>query len=302
MSKNKLFANLKKITPLYLILFLFLFFYVFVLCIPLLWAATSSVKTASQFRVDPIGFFPNAPFAKWGWNNYVNVMQAFNLKVSSGAGFKTVYLPEMVWNTILFAVGALVISLTSEYIVAYAVTRFRYKFNKVIYTTVIVTMIIPIVGTLPAQMTLMQNLGLLNSVFGVWIRSISFGGTTFLILYAALLCVPYEYTEAGYMDGASELRIMVQIIFPMVRNILFILGLQSFIGLWNDYQTPLLYMPSYPTFAYGLFKFNDNANTLVASVPSKLAGCMLIMFPILVVFFVFRKKMMGGLNMGGLKG
>jgi ABC-type glycerol-3-phosphate transport system permease component len=270
--------------------------------VPLWWGLATSLKTTAQFSRDVLGFFPKGGIAKWGWSNYTVFYSNFQVTVPRGAGFKRVNLPEMVMYSLIYSLGTILVSMSTQFIMAYAVARFNFKMNKVIYTIVIVTMVLPLVGTLPAQLELNRVLGLYNNIPGIFIRAIGFGGAAFLILYASLKSIPMAFSEAAYIDGASEFMVMLRVILPLNLNIIFILSLQDFIGLWNDYQTPLLYIRSYPTFAYGLFKFNNSAVTEVASVPVKLSVCMILIAPILVIFGVFHKKLMGGLNMGGLKG
>ena len=78
--------------------------------------------------------------------------------------------------------------------------------------------------------------------------------------------------------------------------------LLSFIGFWNDYQTPLLYFPSKPTLSYGLYRFTtDTTSVAGTSTPLALATCFLLMIPILVVFLFTSEKLIGNVSMGGLK-
>ena len=70
---------------------------------------------------------------------------------------------------------------------------------------------------------------------------------------------------------------------------------------WNDFQTPLLYLPTYPTLAYWLYRFTENTKVELSFVPVKAAGAMLLVVPIFILFAAFNKKMMGNLSLGGLK-
>ena len=113
--------------------------------------------------------------------------------------------------------------------------------------------------------------------------------------------IPKDFADAAYIDGASEWQVLFRIMMPMARNTLFTVILLNFIGYWNDYQTPLLYIPSYPTMAYGLYLFSNDTTNALSTVPMKITGCMIMMLPILVLFLFFHKRLIGNLSMGGLK-
>ena len=89
---------------------------------------------------------------------------------------------------------------------------------------------------------------------------------------------------------------------PMVRTTILALFILGFIGSWNDYQTPMVYLPSMPTIAYGLFRFRYSSDSLVSAIPMQITGCVVVMIPIMILFIVFRNKIMGNLALGGIKG
>ena len=129
----------------------------------------------------------------------------------------------------------------------------------------------------------------------------NFLGSYYLVFHAMFANVPKDFADAAYIDGAGEWRVMMQIMIPMVKNTFFVIVLLYFIGYWNDYQTPMLYIPSYPTMANGLYQFSQSTDNALATVPMKLTGCMIMFLPILVLFLIFRNKMLGNISMGGLK-
>ena len=110
-----------------------------------------------------------------------------------------------------------------------------------------------------------------------------------------------SYEEAAKIDGAGNFTLMVRIMFPLVASTYFTVLLLNFITFWNDYQIPLIYIRTRPTVAYGLFLFNLAGGGSVNTTPMKLAGSFLVMLPILIVFLVFQKRLMGNIHMGGLK-
>ena len=104
------------------------------------------------------------------------------------------------------------------------------------------------------------------------------------------------------IDGASNWKIMTSITLPLVRNTFFTVMLITFISFWNDYQTPLIYLPSYPTVALGMYHMGSTTENGLSTVPMRMTGAMLMLVPILILFSLLHKKLMGNLTMGGIKG
>ena len=105
------------------------------------------------------------------------------------------------------------------------------------------------------------------------------------------------------IEGAGHFRIMTTIMFPLTATIFGVLFLQKFIELWNNYMTPVTYLPSYPTLSYAAYQFQFAADSPeVAVTPVQLAGLLSLALPVFVLFLIFRNKLMGSLTMGGLKG
>ena len=103
------------------------------------------------------------------------------------------------------------------------------------------------------------------------------------------------------MDGAGHLTVLLKIMFPMTVTIFGVLFLTNIITLWADYQTPMVFLPSHPTLAYGVFSFQNSVEA-GSSVPIKIASLIAVAIPMFVLFMIFKEKMMGSLTMGGLKG
>lgn len=275
------------------LLFIALILYVISLIVPVAWSVLTSLKTRGNFVEDVFGL-PR----EWMFSNYKAVFGEFYVKV----GNKIVDIPVMVVNSLLYSVGGAFCMTIVPCVTAYAVAKYgHYAVSKILYTVVIVCMILPIVGSLPSELNLVRSLNLYDTFFGIWLMKAHFLGMYFLVFHAAFLSLPKEFSEAAYVDGASNLRVLIQISLPLVRNTFFTVMLLHFISLWNDYQTPMLYIPSYPTLAYGMYQFEFNSNNMLSSVPMKLAGCMIVMLPVLIIFLIFHERLIGNISMGGVK-
>ena len=130
-------------------------------------------------------------------------------------------------------------------------------------------------------------------------------GIHFLVFYDTFSSLPDAYMEAAEIDGASEFSVLSRIMIPLAKNIFATIFLLRLIGLWNDYQTPLVYIPDEPVLAYGLWKFFTNPGNgpvRFSSMPHKIAGCMIVFLPIFAVFLALHKRLIGNVSMGGIKG
>ena len=123
----------------------------------------------------------------------------------------------------------------------------------------------------------------------------------FLIFYGVFKALPKDFSEAAYVDGASNLMVMLKIILPLVRNTFFTIMLIKFIDFWNDYYMTMSFMPNIKTLAFGLYEYSQSYKPAISSAPMKLAGCCILAVPILVLFFCFHNKIMGNVSMGGIK-
>ena len=181
------------------------------------------------------------------------------------------------------------------------VSRFNFRIGKVIYGAVIVTMMLPIVGSAPSEISITQALGIYDTFIGAWIQKASFIGLYFLIFYDSFRFIPKDYVEAATLDGAGEFTIFFKIMLPLVKNTFVMVFLLLFIEYWNDYQTPLLYLPTHPTVMYATQQLSQKGESGYGT-PMKMASCIVVAIPLIVLFSVFSDKIMGDLTVGGVKG
>jgi ABC-type glycerol-3-phosphate transport system permease component len=267
---------------------------------PLLWGLSTALKDHSEFIENVVGLPKGAPW-NWKWSNFINVVDGFFCQITTEEGRFYVRFPAMFINTMVYAIGSAIIQTIVPCIVGYMTAKFDYKFSRLINTMVIVLMVLPIVGSAPSELQILKSLGLFDTMIGNFIQKFNFLGMYYLIFYAAFKNMPNDFMEAGYVDGASEFRVMVQIALPMVATVMGTVVLIKFIEFWNDYQTPLLYLPSYATLARGLFNLSQLKQGDFATVPFRTAGCMLFAIPVFVLFIIFKEKLMGNISMGGVK-
>ena len=285
---------------------------------PLFWGVITSLKYRTDFGAptNNVLGFPSlelsAEALKFG--NYKSVLQLINYrrnvtyismfgKVRHGvnAGIGT-----MLVNTVLYAgVGALIKALVPA-IVAHTCVKYQFRFSEVVYNISLLVLIVPIVGAYPAELTFLRKVGLYDTIYGSWIQSFSFVGTYYFVFCAFYRGLSNTYDEAAELDGASQIRILISIVLPLSAKMISTVWLIQFITLWNDYNTPMMYLPTIPTISYAIYNIaygggSGEANKVLQHVPAQVAACMLLAMPILLIFIVLKDKIMGSVTMGGLK-
>lgn len=282
-----------KISVFSAVCFLFLLAYSFVLVYPFLWGICTSFKSITDFTKNPIGL-PET----WIFSNYVTAFEYFYVQLGPR---EFVYIEEMALYSILYAGGCAFVQTLSACVVAYATAKFNFRFSKIVYSVVLVTLVLPIVGSLPSEIQMTVRLGIYDTMLGAWILKANFLGMYYLVFYASFRGISPSFSEAAKIDGASNRKILTSIMLPLVKGTFFTIMLINFVAYWNDYQTPLVYIPSYPTLAYGLYRYNFSTLPEISDTPMKLAGCMIVFIPIFIVFVCFQKQLIGNISMGGVK-
>ena len=184
--------------------------------------------------------------------------------------------------------------------VSYVVAKYRYAFCEFLYAFVVIAMALPLVGNVPAMVIFLNRLNLFDTIPGMLIMSFTFLDMYFLIFHGAFRGISEEYRDAARIDGASEWMIFFKIMLPLVSPIMYTVFLINFIERWNNYQFANVYMPTHPTLAFSVLHVMTRV-AITDTVPLKLASSMILALPILILFIIFRNKIMGNMTMGGVK-
>lgn len=256
----------------------------------------NSLKTVDDYDyLNPFGL-PHAAEGGWQFVNYVKVFSEFTVTT---VGAKEVGLIEMFFNSILYAGLMSFFCVATQVITAYAVAKYDFKGKNIIYAVAIIVMILPIIGSLASEVQIADAFGFRNSVLGVCLMRCKYTGIYFLVFYATFKSLSWSYAEAAQIDGASHFGTFFRIMLPLIKGTIFAVFILLFIEHWNDYYTPLVFLPEKPTLSYGLFTFQDDN---AGSIPLQFSACLLASLPILLVFIAFKDKIMGNVTMGGIKG
>ena len=304
-SKNEI-SLLSVVLAIILVLYSALFLYL------IFWAIITAFKTNDDFTILqnylglPKDFMTEKLLAPWDWKweNFTTIMKFFEVKGVYREGREvTIPFDMQVLYTVLYAGGCAFIGALCPCLVAYATSKFKTGFNYIIDVIVIVTMVIPIVGSQVSMISLLNSLDIYDTFLGLYLQKFNFANMHYLMFAAVFKGVSKEYYEAATIDGASELKILIKIALPLVATSFGLIFLLMFIGFWNDYQTLILYAPSHPSIAYGLFRVmtDPTGASERGSTPVQMAGCILIVIPVFTLFIIFRNKLMGNLTIGGVK-
>lgn len=279
-------------------LFVLLVVYTLVLFIPVIWSVYASFADSDTFGdvFDPQ--YPNLwNTLSLSFDNFRFAWEELTITVKN----ETFDAIGLLGNSVLYSLTSALAFTICPVIVAYVTSRFKYGFSKVLYAFVVVTMSFPIVGAMASEIQMLHNLGVFDTIISMIILRFNFLSIYFLILHAQFSSIAQDYSEAAKVDGASNLRIMLQVVIPQSLNTIVTVFILSFITYWNDYQIPMLYLPSYPTAAYGIYDFIYNPNSLKTTIPHQMAVTVLLTLPIVIVFIIFNKRLRVSVAMGGIK-
>ncbi|MFJ4680981.1 MULTISPECIES: carbohydrate ABC transporter permease [unclassified Kitasatospora] len=226
----------------------------------------------------------------WQWSNY--------RKVWDTPGFLTWWR-----NTLLYAGVGTVLTVLSSLPVAYALARFRFRGRNLALMAVVAMMMLPPqVTVIPMYLFWAKQLHLTGTLWPL-IVPMAFGDAfTVFLLRQFLLTIPKEYVEAARIDGCGELRTLLRVVLPMARPAIAAVALFQFFSCWNDYFGPQVYASENPgawTLSYGLESFKGAHHT---NWNLTMAATLLVMAPVIVLFFFAQRAFVEGVTLTGVKG
>ena len=212
------------------------------------------------------------------------------------------YFPDMLVNTLIYVFGCALVSSFIPALTAYLTAKYKYKVSGIIFVAYTLMMCMPVVGDQPTRLAFFKAIGLYDTMAGVILQWASGAGLYFFVFYAYFKGVPETYREAASIDGAGDTTVMFRIYFPLAIKMIMTVFLLQFVTLWNDYQTPLLLLPTKPTLAYGVYFFSSlSLDHASYNEPLRIAASMMLALPILIIFIIFKNKLMGDISLGGIK-
>ncbi len=256
--------------------------------LPFVWMVSTSLKQTMQVFVIPPKWIPD-PIV---WENYKEALTGYNPHFG-------IYARNTLFIEVLAVPG---IVLTSS-LAAYSFSRLRWPGRNLWFGLILSTMMLPGAVTLVPTFIGWSELGAVDTFVPLTLPA-WFGGGAFniFLLRQFMSAIPRELEEAALIDGAGFFRIYAQIILPLVMPALTVVTVFTFIGVWNDFMGPLIYLNSNDKFtiALGLSFFRTLHGTKWNLL---MAASLATMVPIIIVFVIFQKRIIEGANItAGLKG
>lgn len=255
-----------------------------VFLLPFVFVFLTSVMSNSQALTTD--FWPK----HWEWSNYKTVFQL--------PGFGTWWK-----NTIEYAVLGTALTVVSSVPVAYALAKFKFKGRRLAMMLVISMMMLPPqVIIIPMYLFWAKQLHLDGTLWPL-IVPMAFGDAySIFLLRQFLLTIPREYLDAARVDGCGELRTLLKVVLPMAKPAISAVALFQFFYCWNDYFGPQIYASDNSkawTLSYGLQSLHGAHQT---NWNMTMAATLLVMAPVIVVFFFAQKAFIEGVTLTGVKG
>ena len=296
---NENSVSKRKIKPFEGIMFFFLACYSAAIITLFVWSLLSSFKSELDLFNNPWGFD-----ADWTFENWSNVFNKLADKKYIDGEKHLVYFEEMFFNSFLYSTGGALATTFCTAVMAYCVAKYKGPVSTIIYYTVVVTLIFPVVGNLASMLKITKLLKIYDNIVGLWVMKYGFNNLYFFIFYAAFDKISWEYAEAAFMDGASHFKVFFKVMLPLVGNLFGTVFLLNFIYCWNDFETAYMYLPNHPTVSVILYTVINSGGSLVSQVntPTQIATAFMVFLPILVLFVIFKDKIMSNLTEGGIKG
>ena len=232
------------------IVFVLFAIYALSLLLPFVFLTFNSLKDGEEY-VNGVAqgqsFFPPEHAI---WSNYFNAFRA--LKITDFNGKQIGFL-QMLFNSIWYTVLYVGAGVVASSITAYIVAKYRFRGRRFVDGIAIFSMTIPIIGTTASALRMYNLLGIYNTPLLPLLIGFGGFGFNFLVLRGFFTNLPWSYAESVFVEGGGYVTAFLKIMMPQAVPCLVTLFIMAFIGTWNDYQTLLLYMPSFPTLSSGLY-------------------------------------------------
>lgn len=252
---------------------------------PIYWMINLSFQTIDQiFSLTPV-WFPVTPVLTW----YERV-------------FRIAEFQRPLMNSLIVSISSTVCVIILDTMAAYALSRLRFPLRRVLYLFIISTMMIPEQVQMIPRYLMTLRLDWTNTYHGLFVPYL--GGPFGIFLLAQFLqSIPREFEEAAKIDGANHLQILLRVILPLSKGPLLTLGILEFLGNWNAFLWPLIAINSdkMRTVAIEVY-FLGGKTTGSAELGMVLVGAVLCTIPVLIIYLIFQRQIIGSLGHLTMKG
>lgn len=261
--------------------------------LPFVWMLSTSLKTLDKTMEFPPQWIPSPAVP----GNYWTVLTT-----------EKVDFPLFARNTLIIAALSVLGTTISSAIVAYGFSKIQFKGRGVLFALMLATMMIPFPVTMVSLFSLFRWLGdntpmqWLGTFRPLWVPAFFGSAFNIFLLRQFFLTIPDELSEAARIDGCSEWGIFRRVVVPLATPALAVVALFTFMGAWNDFLGPLVYLqrPEQYTLALGLQAFQSQHGGTEWHL--LMAASVLVILPVIVLFFLAQKTFIQGIATTGMKG
>lgn len=254
-----------------------------VMALPFVWTLSSSLKDIGQIFKVPPTFIPN-PIVL---SNYPRSLQALPF---GRAYFNSIYIAGLVVFFQLFTAS----------MAAYGFGKLKFPGSDLLFILFLATMMIPGQVTMIPLFLMMRDLRLLGTHWALILPAALFNAFGVFLLRQFVMGLPNDLEEAAVVDGASVPRIFFAIILPLIRPALAAFGIFVFLGQWNNFLYPLIFLDRPETYTVPLL-LNYFKGIYITEWPLLLAGTIIAVLPVLVVYIIFQRQIIEGIAITGMK-
>lgn len=276
-------SSKKKIKVGKLILYVVLSFGAIVMVLPFIWTVLSSLKNMGQTFAYPVKIFPDPVI----WENYPESLSALP--------FGRAY-----WNSFYIAAIVVIFQLLTATMAGYSFAKLKFRGHGVIFVLFLATMMVPSQVTMIPLFLIMKKIGLLGSHMSLILPAALFNAFGVFLMRQFIAGLPDELEEAAIIDGASVPQIFFRIIIPLVKPSMAAFGIFVFLGQWNSFMYPLIFLNKTETFTVPLL-LNFFKGTYATDYPLLMAGTVISVVPVLIVYLFFQKQIIQGIAITGMK-
>jgi multiple sugar transport system permease protein len=251
---------------------------------PVLWTLSTSLRTPAESFSVPPQWIPLRP----DFTNYFEV-------------FKRVPFASYVVNSFIVTGAVVLGQLVTASLAGYAFARLNFPFRGALFWLVMATVMVPLQATIIPVFVLISSLGLADTLASLILPALPTAFGTFL-LRQYFMAMPNDYEEAALIDGANQLQVFSRVYLPLATPGLAILTVLAFNTHWNEFFRPLIFLSTNENFTLPLGVVTLFGYLGTGSVSVVLAGVVLSLIPVLVVYTVGQRYLIEGIAMGGLKG
>jgi multiple sugar transport system permease protein len=223
------------------------------------------------------------------WSNYVEVFQAAPIL-------------KWIWNTFVISIISSIGAVVSSVPPAYVLSHLQWKGRQTTFIIILTTMMLPGQVTMIPVYLIFTKLGWVPGMLPLIIPSFFAGAFSIFLLRQFFVSIPEELTDAARIDGCSEFQLLTRIIVPLAKPAIMAVGLFSFLGNWNDFFGPLIYLQDREelwTLSLGLSSFQG---THAVDMNMVMTASAVFMLPVIIVFFFAQRVFIEGITLTGVKG